>query len=150
MSRIERSVEISADRATVWSTISDLESVSAWNPNVKAATCGVVASGMGATRACELAVGGRIDEVVSSWAHDDHLWFAIGSHGAVRSADMGLVLASTGSSTTVTAIADYHVAFGPMGAVIDHLAMKRLMTCMLDTSLAGLKRHLEDPRLARL
>ena len=145
MSRIERSVEISTDRASVWATISNLQSIPTWNPNVKAATCGAVTSGLGATRACELSVGGRIDEVVSAWADAHHLWFAIGSHGAVRSADMGLILTSTGASTTVTAIADYHVAFGPMGAVIDHLAMKRLMTRMLDTSLAGLKRHLETP-----
>ena len=85
MSRIERSIEIAARRDAVWSTIADLESVAAWNPNVEKATCG----------------------------------------------------------TTVTAIADYHVAFGPLGAVVDRLTMKRLMGRMLDRSLAGLKDHIE-------
>ena len=142
MSRIERSIEIAARRGAVWSTIADLESVAAWNPNVKAATCGPVARGTGATRTCELALG-RVDEVVSDWVDGEQLWFAIGNHGAIRSADMGLVLSPSATGTTVTAIADYHVAFGPLGAVIDRITMKRLMARMLDTSLAGLKRHLE-------
>ena len=143
MSRVERSVEIEADRHEVWSTVADLEAISAWNPNVKAASCGPVSSGVGATRVCELPFG-RVDEIVSEWAEGEHLWFAIGSHGAIRSADMGLVLAPSEAGTTVAAIADYHVAFGPLGAVINRITMKRLMARMLDNSLNGLKRHIEE------
>lgn len=146
MSRVERSIEIAAEQEAVWSVIADLESVPAWNPNVKAATCGPVARGVGATRTCELAMGGRIDEAVSDWAEGEQLWFAIGAHGAVRSADMGIVLTPSRHGTKVTAIADYHLAFGPMGAVINRIAMKRLMGRMLDSSLAGLERHIETTR----
>ncbi|MGI9658144.1 MAG: SRPBCC family protein [Gaiellaceae bacterium] len=142
MSRIERSIEIAASQDAVWSTIARLDAVATWNPNVKTAACGQVASGTGATRTCQLALG-HVDEVVSEWVDGEQLWFAIGSHGAIRSADMGLVLRPSGAGTTVTAIADYHVALGPLGAVINQISMKRLMARMLDTSLAGLKRHLE-------
>jgi hypothetical protein len=98
---------------------------------------------VGATRTCELTPRGRIDEVVSRWEPGKELWFAIGSHGGVRSADMGIVLTPSTSGTTVAAITDYHLAFGPLGPVVDRLTMRRAMTRMMDTSLRGLKEHIE-------
>ena len=167
MSHLERSIEIQAERATVWMTVADLEAVVDWNPNVVAAHCGGTANGIGATRVCHLAPTGHLDEVVSEWIEGEQIWFAIGSHGAIRSADMGLVLDRPLSplpdpflgphggppTTLVTAIIDYHLAFGPLGPVIDRLTVKRLMARMLDTSLTGLKHHIEannPPSTARL
>ena len=144
MSRIARTTTISADRATVWAAIADLEHVADWNPNVAAASCAAATSGIGAVRQCHLSGGGAIHEVVSAWEVETRLRLAIGSHGAIRSADMGFDLAVAREGTTVTALADYHLAFGPVGPVIDHLAVKRQMTRMLDVALAGLKNTIEQ------
>ncbi len=144
MSRMTRQIEVAADPRTVWSVVGDLESVSVWNPNVKSATCGASAQGLGATRRCELAPRGHIDEVVSEWIDGREVWFALGSHGAIRSADMGTVLTPSANGTIVEAIAEYHLAFGPLGPVIDKLTMKRMMANMLDSGLAGLKQHVEQ------
>jgi hypothetical protein len=57
---------------------------------------------------------------------------------------MGLDLVSTRDGTRVTATADYHLAFGPIGPVIDRIAVKRQMARMLEQSLAGLKEHMEE------
>ena len=143
MSRVERTIEISADTDLVWSAVSDLSAVTDWNPNVAAATCSGPAGGVGTTRTCELTPGGRIDEVVARWEPGRELWFAIGSHGGVRSADMGIVLTPTATGTTVTAVTDYHLAFGPLGPVVDRLTMRKAMTRMMDASLQGLKEHIE-------
>lgn len=149
MSHLERSVVIAAPAKAVWAVIADIGDVATWNPNVVSARCGPGAPGLGATRTCRLAPVGRIDEVVSRWVDGEELWFAVGRHGAIRSADMGLLLtkepaAGRPTSTTVSAVADYHLAFGPLGPVIDNLTMKRLMGRMLDSALAGLKSHIED------
>lgn len=144
MTRIDRQIDITADRQTVWSVVSDLDSVAAWNPNVRSASCGPNAEGLGATRRCELAPRGHIDEVVSSWVDGRELWFAIGNHGAIRSADMGTILTQSNTGTTVTATVEYHLAFGPLGPVIDKLTMNRMMVNMLDAGLAGLKDHIEQ------
>lgn len=144
MTRISRSVEIASDRQAVWAQLADLGAVANWNPNVSSATCGPVSYGTGATRVCELKPTGRIEETASEWIEGEEIWFAIGSHGGIRSADMGTVISSDGEVTTVTAIADYHLAFGPIGPVIDRLATRRLMGQMMDKTLAGLKEHIES------
>lgn len=149
MSHLERSVVIVAPAEEVWAVIADIGQVARWNPNVVSASCGPEARGIGATRTCRLAPAGHVDEVVSHWVDGEELWFAVGRHGAIRSADMGLLLspepvAGRPSSTTVTAVADYHLAFGPLGPVIDNLTVKRLMGRMFDSALAGLKAHIED------
>ena len=143
MSRIERSITIEADAATVWATVADLESVATWSPNVAVATCGPVSRGVGATRRCELMPRGNLEQVVSTWSPGEELWFAIGNHGGIRSADMGIVLTPADGGTTVTAISDYHLAFGPLGPVVDRLTMRRSMTRIMDASPAGLKKHVE-------
>lgn len=143
MSRVERTIDIAADAATVWRVVSDLDGVTDWNPNVTAASSGHAKGGVGATRVCELQPAGRIDEVVSKWEPEREVWFAIGSHGGIRSADMGVVLTPIDGGTTVTAIADYHLAFGPLGPVVDRLTMRRSMARMMDDSLQGLKEHIE-------
>ncbi len=144
MSQLERDITIEAPRAAVWSVIADLETVDTWNPGVSSAECGPVTTGVGATRICRLGAGGKIHEVVSEWIEGEELWIAIGDHGGIRSADMGLVLTGGPTQTIVTAVADYHLAFGPLGPVIDRLTVKRLMHRMLGTALAGLKQHIEQ------
>ena len=143
MAQIERTIEISADRAAVWAAVADLENVAQWNPNISSVTCDEETAGVGARRTCHLSKGGHIDEVVSQWDEGHGLAFAIGSHGGIRSADMAMALRSLGDSTRVTAVADYHLAFGPLGPVIDRVKVKRQMGRMLDSALVGLKEHVE-------
>ena len=143
MAQIETTIEIAANSGTVWTAITDLDGVANWNPNVAAASCSSDSAGLGATRTCHLVQGGHIDEVVSEWDDGHRLQFAIGNHGGIRSADMGLEITPTATGTRVTATADYHLAFGPLGPVIDRIAVKRQMTRMLHTGLAGLKEHVE-------
>lgn len=146
MSRIERSITIEVVPAVVWSTVSELDKVTRWNPTVSRAICGPITRGVGATRTCEIESGAKLVEVVAEWIEGEAIWFALDPQGGIRSADMGLRLTADPASelrTIVTFIADYHLSFGPLGPVIDRLTVKRSMARMLDDSLAGLKQHLE-------
>jgi len=147
MTHIERTIEISAEPATVWSIVSELEQVSEWNPGVTSATCPANARGsvgLGTARRCDLAQGGSIDEVVTQWVEGREIGVAIGSHGGIRSADMGMTLVPSVAGTRVVAGADYHLAYGPLGPVIDRIVVKRSMGRMLEVGLAGLKEHIES------
>lgn len=146
MARIERTIEIHANAGTVWDIVSDLRGVATWNPNIASVTCDFASGGVGATRICHMAQGGHIDEVVSAWTPGSGMQFAIGSHGGIRSADMGMSLVPTETGTEVTAVADYHLAFGPLGPVVDRIVVKRQMVRMLDDALAGLKLHIENEK----
>lgn len=144
MAHITRSIEIAADRQAVWQAVGALEKVASWNPNISSIEFDSIGQvGVGTARTCYLAQGGHIDEVVSAWDPGSRVQFAIGSHGGIRSADMAIELVDATGGTTVTAVADYHVAFGPLGPVIDRIAVRRQMARMLDASLLGLKEHIE-------
>lgn len=151
MTRLSREILIGAARQAVWALISDIGNVAVWNPNVESSECESGAVRVGTIRVCELKRSGRIEEQVSGWIEGEELWFAISRHGAVRSAEIGLVLRDATTpgadrrATTVEAVADYHLAIGPIGPVIDPLTAERLLTETLDETLAGLKSHLERP-----
>lgn len=49
----------------------------------------------------------------------------------------------------MTAVADSHVAFGPLGPVIDRMAVKGQISRMLDDALAGLKDNMETTKDTR-
>lgn len=142
--RIERTIEISAERSAVWRVLADLENVADWNPTVVSVSCGSGPAGLGSTRTCSFAFGGHIDEVVSEWEPGHRLQFAVGSHGGIRSADMATVLADSPGGTRTMATVDYHLAFGPLGPVIDRIAVRRQIGRMLEVSLAGLREHVEQ------
>lgn len=62
---------------------------------------------------------------------------------------MGFHLSETPHGTRVTAVADYHVAFGPLGPGIDRMAVKGQISHMLDDALAGLKDNMEATKDTR-
>lgn len=147
MAQIERTIEIAAEPSLVWSVVADLQGVTDWNSNIESATSGLGAPGhpgVGTARTCTFVQGGSIDEVVTKWIEGRAIEFAIGSHGGIRSADMGMTLTPIATGTRVAAGADYHLAYGPLGPVIDRIVVKRNMGRMLETGLAGLKEHIES------
>ena len=155
MARIEQSIEIDAPSREVWAVVSRLDDAQTWNPNIAATVCSSGPFGVGSTRRCVLSPAGSIDEMVSAWEHGRRIEFSIGSHGGIRSADSGFELHPGGGRTRVVAYADYHLAFGPLGPVIDTLTVRRQMKRMLGEALDGLRRHVEagakpGPRVAPL
>lgn len=146
MSHVERVIDIDASPTEVWATVADLDFVGDWNPNVISATTSDGPFGLGTTRSCEFTPSGRIDEVVSAWEPERLLEFEVGRHGGIRGARMGIKLKPADSVTQVTAIADYELAFGPLGPVMDRLMVQRQLGRMLQRSLDGLKQHVESAR----
>lgn len=148
MTIICREVLVRTDSTTVWNLVSDIGGVAGWHRNVRSSSCKPGPVGVGAVRVCEFEHARTVEEQVSKWVEGEELWFAISRHGAVRSAEIGLVLgAPTGSdpsvATMVKAVADYHVAIGPVGPVVGHETVRRLITEMLDSTLTSLKHHFE-------
>lgn len=146
MSHVERATEIDATLTQVWVVIADLDFVSGWNPGVVSSECSAGPFGVGTTRSCELAPSGHIDEVVLVWEPERRVEFDIGRHGGIRGARMGLELDRSGDRTQVTAVADYELALGPLGPVMDRLMVQRELGRMLERSLDGLKQHVEGAR----
>lgn len=145
MARVERQITTFAQPERVWEILADLETVERWNPSVAWATCGHPPTGLGARRTCALRPLGQIDEIVSVWEPRARIGFAIGPHGAVRSAETEIALRERSGGTQIVAIADYHLSFGPLGPAVDRVVVRRQMARMLDASLSGLKDYVERP-----
>lgn len=143
MSHVERTLGIDATPTEVWAVVADLDLVSNWNPNVVTAECSAGAFGLGTTRSCEFSPAGRITEVVSAWEPERLLEFAVGRHGGIREARMAIRLEPDEAATRVIALADYELALGPLGPVMDRLMVQRQLGRMLQRSLDGLKQHVE-------
>ncbi len=148
MSHVERATDIDASPTEVWAVVADLDFVSDWNPNVVASECSGGPFGVGTTRICELTPSGQINEVVSAWEPERRLEFEVGRYGGIRHARMAVELDGGREATRVSAIADYELALGPLGPVMDRLMVQRQLGGMLQRSLDGLKQHVEGARLA--
>ena len=142
MSLLSRASILAAEPAEVWSTIADLQGFGDWYPEPVEVTVGSVAEGVGATRRRDHGAGGCVDESVSVWDPGKELWFAIEGQGAIRSAEIGYLLrdGDEAGTTRLELIADYHLAMGPVGPVVDSEAMRGHIGSMLDTTLNGLRR----------
>lgn len=145
MTVIRHQIEASCGPERVWALLSDLEAVQRYNPTVRtAAIQGALRTGVGAVRACELNPSGRVVERVTHW--EDHR--AIGLEVAESDWPIHFMRWVTrvephGGATRITQELEYRVKFGPLGWLLDRLAMERKLRSTLDGVFASLVKHAE-------
>ncbi len=95
---IER--QIAAPRADVWRVLADFPNIADWNAGVKASRAtSTTAGGIGATRHCDLAPAGSLDETVIDWQVEQRLVISI-DKATVVPIDQGQVTFILESSPT--------------------------------------------------
>lgn len=127
MTTLRHQVRIDAPVEAVWKILADLVAVEHYNPMVASAR--LVSDrreGVGATRRCELKPKGWVEERVWDWTPPR----AIGLE--VAASEWPLVfmkwkteLSPDGAATLVSQEMTYKLKFGPIGAVMDALVMRR-------------------------
>lgn len=146
MSTFTTSTTIDAPREHVWAALADIGSIHVWNPGVKAShSTSEQESGLGATRHCDL--GGRnfLDEEVVAFEAGEALTMRITKTNLpLQDVHIRFRLESAGEATRVTVSPDYRVKFGPLGAVLDRLFVRRTYEKGMGALLGGLKRHVES------
>lgn len=145
MATLEHEIRIQAPLEKVWSILNDLEQVAFYNPMVaNVRLLSEHRSGIGASRECTFHPKGFARERVigiddlksitmemyeSEWPLEFMNWTShvIGEAGA----------------TTVRTVTRYKVKLGPLGALLDHLVMKRKFKKVLDDLFVSLKNYVE-------
>src|SRR5262245_44506537 len=129
----------------VWALLADLEAVARYNPGVRAAAVrGTQRTGVGATRACDLAPEGRVVERVTHWEDGRALGLEVAeSDWPIRFMHWVTRLEPTGDTTRITQQMEYQVKFGPLGWLLDALVMRRKLTRTLDAVFAELVKQAE-------
>jgi hypothetical protein len=129
----------------VWSLLADLEAVQRYNPGVRAARIrGDKRKGIGAVRVCELLPKGRVVERVTHWEDGRALGLEVAkSDWPIHFMRWITRVEPNHDGSHITQELEYRVKFGPIGWLLNRLAMKRKLRASLDGIFASLVRHAE-------
>lgn len=140
------STTIDRPRDEVWQTLADLGSIEVWNPGVvKSYWTSEHQEGLGAARHCDLKPFGTLEERATAWDHGERLTIEIHEHTKMpfTRAEADFVLSDDGDGTRIDLHYSYHMRYGPLGPVLDRLAVRKQLVRGLGGLLKGLKRHVE-------
>ncbi len=145
--KISRTVTINAPIADVWKTFADFGNVADAVPSVKTSELtSNLETGLGATRECQLAPMGVVQERITGWEEGKALEVDLyESKGvpALRSALARIDLDNLGNETQVTVTMQYTLGLGVIGKGMNALVMKRQLGASLKGLLAGYKHRIE-------
>jgi hypothetical protein len=129
----------------VWSLLADLEAVQQYNPGVRSAKIqGVRRTGIGAVRVCELLPKGRVVERVTHWEDGRALGLEVAeSDWPIHFMRWITRVEPRSGGSRITQELEYRVKFGPMGWLLDRLAMERKLRTSLDAIFASLVKRAE-------
>ena len=127
---IER--DIPAPRPDVWTVLADFPNIADWNTGVKSsrATSGATA-GVGATRHCDLAPAGGLDETITGWEDEQRLVVSIDKATVVPidHGEVTFILEPSLSGDRTRTVVEYR--YRPKGG-----PLRRLLGPLVDRQLA--------------
>jgi hypothetical protein len=146
MTTIRHEVEARCAPNRLWELLADLEAVERYNPGVRAARIqGAQRTGVGAARVCELLPSGRVVERVTHWEDGRALGLEVAeSDWPIHFMRWLTRLEPHGGGTRITQDLEYRVKFGPLGWLLDRLAIERKLRSTLDAVFASLVKHAEN------
>lgn len=148
MSTLRHHVRIEAPVEAVWKALADLAAVQHYNRMVASArVVSDMREGVGATRRCELKPKGWVEERVWEWSPPR----AIGLEVAVSTWPVVFMkwrteIQAEGRGTVVSQELSYKMKFGPLGALMDALMMRRKLDKGIAEVFDDLKRFVEGAR----
>ncbi|MEM9651894.1 MAG: SRPBCC family protein [Actinomycetota bacterium] len=137
----------SIDKA--WEAISRMSAVQDWHPNVARVTVlSGQESGVGASRRVEFHDGNSVVETVTAEAAQQFVTMAMTEAQMMKRASVTISVSERSAETTeVTFDLDYTMSFGPLGALMGAIMMKRVFTKVFGMALDGLSYHLQTGRV---
>jgi uncharacterized protein YndB with AHSA1/START domain len=145
MAELHHEIRIAAAPQQVWAALADLEAVQHYNPSVLKARCTTpVREGVGAQRHCDLKPKGWVTERVTAWEPGRALAMELlESQWPLTYMRWRTEIAPDAAGTLLSQRLDYQVKFGPLGALLDKLVMRRQLDRALTQVFAQLKQFVE-------
>ena len=126
--RIERTMAV--ERSSVWAVLADYPNIADWNGGVKTSyATGEQTEGVGATRHCDLAPTGGLEETIREWQPEEKLVVSIDSTARlpIRTGLATFELsAGDASSTRIALTYDYESKWGVIGTLMGGMVQKQL------------------------
>jgi uncharacterized protein YndB with AHSA1/START domain len=142
---LEASIEIGAPPARVWELLGTLDALERYDPGIaRSKITSTERTGVGATRQCDLKPGGWFRERVTSWEPQRSLGFELFECTLpVKRLQHDYVLTPIRGGTRVEQRMEYRLKFGPLGAVMDAVLVRRRWRAGIDSFMRGLKQLAE-------
>lgn len=146
MTIITHELQCRATPETLWACLSDLTLVAQYNATVSTAKIhNGLASGVGAVRKCELKPKGAVVERVTLWEEFKALGLEIvESDWPITRMHWITKITPNGSGSTLSQRLEYDMKYGPLGALLNAIVMKRNVTGNVGKALEGLIRLAEQ------
>ena len=149
MSKLTAQVKINAPAQNVWEVLADLGGIYKWNPGVSHShSTSENSQGDGATRHCDLTQGGYLKEKAIDWREGDGYKIDVyESNLPIERNVVQFTVSPEGDGTLVSVTVDYRLKYGPVGALLDTLIVRRQYRKGFSGLLAGLKQYVETGKV---
>lgn len=150
MTVLTNTIHIEAPPERVWEALAKLDALHEYDPGiVKSALRGERRAGLGADRQCDIKAGGWFRERVTVWEPGKALEFTLYDCTLpVRRLRHHYTLRAENGGTRVDQTQEYTLKYGPLGAVLDALVVRRKWDAGVKSFFAGLKEYVEAGRAA--
>ena len=146
MTRISHRFETDCPPEKLWSALSDLIAVSAYNPGVtRARLVGSQSSSTGAMRECDVLPKGKVRERVIAWEEGKAVGIEVTeSDWPITYMRWTTRLSPLGNGSRIDQDLDYGMKFGPLGWLLNQLVMRRTLEKNVGVALKGMIAHAES------
>jgi ligand-binding SRPBCC domain-containing protein len=146
MTTLHHQIRIEAPIEAVWKAVSILTEVQHYNPMVASARfLSDRREGVGAMRRCELKPKGWVEERVWEWSPPHVIGLEVSaSEWPIAFMKWRTELEKDGNATRISQDLSYKVKFGPLGALMDLLVMRRMLNKGVGGAFEALKRYVEN------
>ena len=147
MSAFTERTTIDAPRQDVWAALVDIGAIATWNPGLIGSHRTNDIEGIGGARHCDISAKHSLTEHVVEFEPGTAITFRItDSTLPFKTADIAFTLTDSpiGDRTEVTVSPTYTLKYGPLGRILNAVAVRRNYRAGMRELLEGLKRHLEQ------
>lgn len=146
MPQVQAQRTINGPNSQVWAVLADFGGVHRFHPAVeRSPITNGTPTGLGSRRTCHFYDGNALDEEIVEFNEPHRMVVSVGE-GPIPVNNLLATFtleAVTPEQTTVTVAMDYAPKFGPVGAVMNALLLRRKIAGLLESVLSGLAAHVE-------
>ena len=144
LNKVEGQIVIDAPVQTVWNVLADFGSVYWWAPSVtNSYSTSDNSSGSEASSHCDIAGFGGIDEYITEWNEGRDFTYLATGVGPISGGYSTWSVKPQGDKTLVYTELRYGLRFGPLGALMNSLILRRKLEQSLENALEGLNHHVK-------
>ncbi len=144
MAKVTAEVLIDAPAQKVWEVLADFGGIYKWAPGItNSYSTSESNGGPEASRHCDIAGFGSVEEYVAEWTEGTGFGYRATPVGPIGESLSRWSVTPQGNKALAHGDLEYTVRFGPIGALMHKLFMRRALQKGMRKALAGLKHRVE-------